>query len=192
MSRLISGNFPVAFISLSLEEILDVPTLVFGLCETQMLCACDVDALWTLRDASDDVLTVIAERCLFRPLLRSSFLIDPGLTRNGWRSFPSISLYFTLALFLLLIMLCVFIELSDLTSTLCLTEPKVVSLSLFSSSVLCSFQKGSKHLNLNRWKRDSENRKLVSGWPHSSQNKIPCVFPEFSLCYKNFPCVIFT
>ena len=30
------------------------------------------------------------------------------------------------------------------------------------------------------------------GWPHSSQNKIPCVFPEFSLCYINFPCVIFT
>ena len=31
-----------------------------------------------------------------------------------------------------------------------------------------------------------------SGWPHSNQNKIPCVFPEFSLCYINFPCVIFT
>ena len=31
-----------------------------------------------------------------------------------------------------------------------------------------------------------------SGWPHSNQNEIPCVFPEFSLCYKNFPCVIFT
>ena len=30
-----------------------------------------------------------------------------------------------------------------------------------------------------------------SGWPHSSQNEIPCVFPEFSLCYINFPCVIF-
>ena len=30
-----------------------------------------------------------------------------------------------------------------------------------------------------------------AGWPHSSRNKIPCVFPEFSLCYINFPCVIF-
>ena len=30
-----------------------------------------------------------------------------------------------------------------------------------------------------------------SGWPHSSQNEIPCVFPEFFLCYKNFLCVIF-
>ena len=33
--------------------------------------------------------------------------------------------------------------------------------------------------------------KTFTGWPHSSQNKIPCVFPEFSLCYINFPCVIF-
>ena len=32
----------------------------------------------------------------------------------------------------------------------------------------------------------------LAGWPHSSQNEIPCVFPEFSLCYINFPCVIFT
>ena len=31
----------------------------------------------------------------------------------------------------------------------------------------------------------------VAGWPHSSQNEIRCVFPEFSLCYINFPCVIF-
>ena len=31
-----------------------------------------------------------------------------------------------------------------------------------------------------------------AGWPHSSQNEIPCVFPEFSLCGRNFPCVIFT
>ena len=31
-----------------------------------------------------------------------------------------------------------------------------------------------------------------TGWTHSSQNEIPCVFPEFSLCYINFPCVIFT
>ena len=23
---------------------------------------------------------------------------------------------------------------------------------------------------------------LFPGWPHSSQDKIPCVFPEFSLC----------
>ena len=30
-----------------------------------------------------------------------------------------------------------------------------------------------------------------SGWPHSSQSEIPCVFPEFSLCYINFPCAIF-
>ena len=30
-----------------------------------------------------------------------------------------------------------------------------------------------------------------TGWPHSGQNEIPCVFPEFSLCYINFPCVIF-
>ena len=30
-----------------------------------------------------------------------------------------------------------------------------------------------------------------SGWPTSSQNEIPCVFPEFSLCYINFPCVTF-
>ena len=36
------------------------------------------------------------------------------------------------------------------------------------------------------------NYKNISGWPHSSQNEIPCVFPEFSMCYKNFPCVIFT
>ena len=33
---------------------------------------------------------------------------------------------------------------------------------------------------------------ITSGWPHSSPNEIPCVFPEFSLCYINFPCVIFT
>ena len=33
---------------------------------------------------------------------------------------------------------------------------------------------------------------IVTGWPHSSQNEIPCVFPEFSLCYIIFPCVIFT
>ena len=32
---------------------------------------------------------------------------------------------------------------------------------------------------------------FTTGWPHSSRNKIPCVFPEFSLCYINFPCVIF-
>ena len=25
---------------------------------------------------------------------------------------------------------------------------------------------------------------IITGWPHSSQNEIPCVFPEFSLCYK--------
>ena len=31
-----------------------------------------------------------------------------------------------------------------------------------------------------------------TGWPHSSRNEIPCVFPEFSLCYTNFLCVIFT
>ena len=31
---------------------------------------------------------------------------------------------------------------------------------------------------------------LKSGWPHSSHNENPCVFPEFSLCYRNFPCVI--
>ena len=31
----------------------------------------------------------------------------------------------------------------------------------------------------------------VSGWPHLSQDKIPCVFPEFSLCYEFFPCVFF-
>ena len=30
-----------------------------------------------------------------------------------------------------------------------------------------------------------------TGWPHSSQDKIPCVFPEFSLCYEFFPCVFF-
>ena len=30
-----------------------------------------------------------------------------------------------------------------------------------------------------------------TGWPHSSENEIPCVFPEFSLCYINFPCIIF-
>ena len=35
-------------------------------------------------------------------------------------------------------------------------------------------------------------QQLLPGWPHSSQNEIPCVFPEFSLCYINFPCVIFT
>ena len=144
-SRLISGNFPVSFASLSLEEILDVPTLVFGLCETQTFCACDVDALWTLRDASDDVFTVKSERCLFRPLLRSSFLSESGLTCNGRCSFPLISLYFTLASFLLLIMFCAFIELSDLTCTLCLPEPKVVSFSLFNPSVLHSFEKSSKH-----------------------------------------------
>ena len=34
--------------------------------------------------------------------------------------------------------------------------------------------------------------KAISGWPHCSQNEIPCVSPEFSLCYINFPCVIFT
>ena len=28
-----------------------------------------------------------------------------------------------------------------------------------------------------------------SGWPHSSRDQIPCVFPEFSLCYEFFPCV---
>ena len=39
---------------------------------------------------------------------------------------------------------------------------------------------------------DSKFGKVWSGWPHSSQNKISCVFPEFSLCYINFPCVIFT
>ena len=22
------------------------------------------------------------------------------------------------------------------------------------------------------------------GWPHSSRDKIPCIFPEFSLCYE--------
>ena len=30
------------------------------------------------------------------------------------------------------------------------------------------------------------NCKPISGWPHSSQNEIPCVFPvlhKFSLCY---------
>ena len=31
-----------------------------------------------------------------------------------------------------------------------------------------------------------------SGWSHFSQNEIPCVFPEFSLCYTKFPCAIFT
>ena len=31
----------------------------------------------------------------------------------------------------------------------------------------------------------------IPGRPHSSQNEIPCVFPEFFLCYINFPCVIF-
>ena len=31
-----------------------------------------------------------------------------------------------------------------------------------------------------------------TGWPHSSPNKIPPVFFEFSLCYRNFPHVIFT
>ena len=31
----------------------------------------------------------------------------------------------------------------------------------------------------------------ITGWPHFSQDKIPCVFPEFSLCYIIFPCVIF-
>ena len=33
---------------------------------------------------------------------------------------------------------------------------------------------------------------IITGWSHSSPNKIPCVFPEFSLCYINFPCVIFS
>ena len=31
----------------------------------------------------------------------------------------------------------------------------------------------------------------IPGRPHSSQNEIPCVFPEFFLCCINFPCVIF-
>ena len=30
-----------------------------------------------------------------------------------------------------------------------------------------------------------------AGWPHSSRDKIPCIFPEFSLCYEFFPCVFF-
>ena len=30
-----------------------------------------------------------------------------------------------------------------------------------------------------------------SGWPHSSPNEIPCVFPEFSLCYKIFLCYFY-
>ena len=30
-----------------------------------------------------------------------------------------------------------------------------------------------------------------AGWPHSSRDQIPCVFPEFSLCYYLFPCVFF-
>ena len=33
--------------------------------------------------------------------------------------------------------------------------------------------------------------KTMTGWPHSSRDKIPCVFPEFSLCYNLFPCVFF-
>ena len=37
----------------------------------------------------------------------------------------------------------------------------------------------------------SGNSKRDSGWPHSSRDKIPCVFPEFSLCYELFPCVFF-
>ena len=38
----------------------------------------------------------------------------------------------------------------------------------------------------------SQIPQIPSGWPHPSPNEIPCVFPEFSLCYRNFPCVIFT
>ena len=40
--------------------------------------------------------------------------------------------------------------------------------------------------------RRNSNNEPITGWPHSSPNEIPCVFPEFSLCYINFPCVIFT
>ena len=32
---------------------------------------------------------------------------------------------------------------------------------------------------------------ISTGWQRSSPNEIPCVFPDFSLCYRNFPCVIF-
>ena len=39
--------------------------------------------------------------------------------------------------------------------------------------------------------RNSSKELIHSGWPHSGQNEIPCVFREFSLCYINFPCVIF-
>ena len=34
-------------------------------------------------------------------------------------------------------------------------------------------------------------QKASTGWPRSSRDEIPCVFPEFSLCEIIFPCVIF-
>ena len=30
-----------------------------------------------------------------------------------------------------------------------------------------------------------------TGWPRSCRHEIPCVFPVFSLCCRNFPCVFF-
>ena len=31
----------------------------------------------------------------------------------------------------------------------------------------------------------------VTGWPRSCRHEIPCVFPVFSLCFRNFPCVFY-
>ena len=41
------------------------------------------------------------------------------------------------------------------------------------------------------WKHVIWTNERPSGWPHSDQVKIPCVFPEISLCFKVFPCVFF-
>ena len=36
--------------------------------------------------------------------------------------------------------------------------------------------------NLNLSELSESQSDALTGWPHSSQDKIPCVFPEFSLC----------
>ena len=60
---------------------------------------------------------------------------------------------------------------------------------ILNSSLCLSWTATGKDKHRTWYSRCTKPINTITGWPHFSQNEIPCVFPEFSLCYRNFPVI---